>query len=53
MFAELAGKPMQFETGTATRYNQTNFIVLGAILETLYGMSYRQSSPSASSSRSG
>ena len=42
MFAELAGKPMQFETGTRTRYNQTNFIVLGAILETLYGMSYRQ-----------
>jgi len=42
MFEDLASRPMQFATGNATRYNQTNFIVLGAILETLYGKSYRE-----------
>lgn len=42
IFKDLAGKPMQFATGADTRYNQTNFIVLGALLETLYGKTYRQ-----------
>jgi D-alanyl-D-alanine carboxypeptidase len=41
MFARLADQPMQFATGTDTRYNQTNFIVLGAILEARYRMPYR------------
>jgi D-alanyl-D-alanine carboxypeptidase len=42
MFERLADKPMQFATGTDTRYTQTNFMVLGAILEARYRMPYRQ-----------
>jgi CubicO group peptidase (beta-lactamase class C family) len=42
MWKRLADKPMQFDTGTDTRYTQTNFIVLGAILEARYRMPYRQ-----------
>lgn len=42
IFKKLADKPMLFAPGTATRYTQTNFIVLGAVLERLSGKPYRQ-----------
>jgi D-alanyl-D-alanine carboxypeptidase len=41
-FRAIADKPLQFATGTTTRYTQTNFLVLGRILEARYGMPYRQ-----------
>ena len=42
MFADLGARPMLFATGTTTRYTQTNFIVLGNILEAHYKVPYRQ-----------
>jgi len=42
VFAALADKPLVFEPGTATRYTQTNFLVLEAILEARYGKPYTQ-----------
>jgi CubicO group peptidase (beta-lactamase class C family) len=42
VFAALADKPLVFEPGTATRYTQTNFLVLEALLEAHYGKPYTQ-----------
>lgn len=42
VFASLADTPMQFATGTDTRYTQTNFLVLTALLEARYGKPYAQ-----------
>lgn len=39
--AQLADKPALFPPGTETRYTQTNFILIGAILEAKYKQSYR------------
>ena len=39
---ELSGKPMQFAPGTASRYTQTNYLVLTALLEARYGKPYAQ-----------
>jgi D-alanyl-D-alanine carboxypeptidase len=41
-FKALADKELLFATGTDTRYTQTNFLVLAAILEARYHMPYRQ-----------
>jgi D-alanyl-D-alanine carboxypeptidase len=38
----LAGKPLDFAPGTATRYNQTNYVVLAMLLEAHYGKPYPQ-----------
>lgn len=38
--AALADKPLQFPTGTASRYTQTNYLVLTALLEARYGQPY-------------
>lgn len=38
----LAGKPLEFAPGTATRYNQTNYVVLTMLLEAHYGKPYPQ-----------
>lgn len=38
----LAGKPLQFAPGTASRYTQTNYLVLTALLEARYGKPYPQ-----------
>lgn len=40
MFAAMAGKPLQFPPGTQTRYTQTDYVVLAALLETHYGKPY-------------
>lgn len=40
LFAELADAPMQFPTGTDTRYTQTNYVVLAALLEARLGKPY-------------
>jgi D-alanyl-D-alanine carboxypeptidase len=42
VFASLADRPLVFPTGTATRYTQTNYLVLEAVLEARYGKPYRQ-----------
>ena len=42
VFAALADKPLLFEPGTATRYTQTNFLLLEAVLEAHYGKPYTQ-----------
>ena len=36
----LEGKPLLFPTGSQTRYTQTNFLVLAALLEAHYGQPY-------------
>lgn len=36
------GKPLQFSAGTASRYTQTNYLVLTALLEARYGKPYAQ-----------
>jgi D-alanyl-D-alanine carboxypeptidase len=36
----IASRPLEFAPGTATRYSNSGFVVLGAILETLEGRSY-------------
>lgn len=38
--AALADTPLQFASGTATRYTQTNYLVLTALLERHYGKPY-------------
>jgi len=38
----LAEQPLQFATGTNTRYTQTNYLVLSALLETHYGKPYER-----------
>ncbi|HSX60384.1 MAG TPA: serine hydrolase domain-containing protein [Tahibacter sp.] len=40
VFAALADTPFVFASGTETRYTQTNFLVLTALLETHYGKPY-------------
>ncbi len=40
--AAIADRPLQFAPGTQTRYTQTNYLLLGAILEALHGKPYRQ-----------
>lgn len=40
--AAIAGWPLQFAPGTQTRYTQTNYLLLGALLEALHGKPYRQ-----------
>jgi len=42
VFAALADKPLVFEPGSATRYTQTNFLLLEALLEAHYGKPYTQ-----------
>ncbi len=42
VFATLADKPLAFEPGSATRYTQTNFLLLEALLEAHYGRPYTQ-----------
>lgn len=42
VFAQLADLPLVFPTGTATRYTQTNYLVLAAVLEARYKKPYRQ-----------
>lgn len=41
-FASLAEVPLQFQPGTDTRYTQTNYLVLTALLEAHYGKPYPQ-----------
>ena len=41
MFRVMGERPFDFPTGTQARYNQTNYVVLQAVLEAVYGMSYR------------
>ncbi|WP_300759703.1 serine hydrolase domain-containing protein [Janthinobacterium sp.] len=38
----LAGQPLQFAAGTDTRYTQTNYLVLTALLEAHYGKPYER-----------
>jgi len=40
VFASLAEAPMQFATGSDTRYTQTNYLVLAALLAAHYGKPY-------------
>ncbi|WP_292083450.1 MULTISPECIES: serine hydrolase [unclassified Brevundimonas] len=42
VFRTLGEKPLDFPPGTQVRYNQTNYLVLQAVLERLHGMPYRQ-----------
>lgn len=42
VFASLADKPMQFAPGTDTRYTQTNYLVLAALLAAHYRKPYPQ-----------
>ena len=42
VFESLARQPLQFAAGTDTSYTQTNFVVLGALLEAHYHMPYRR-----------
>ena len=42
VFASLGPKPMLFAPGTRTRYTQTNYLVLSALLEAHYGQPYPQ-----------
>lgn len=39
--AAIADWPLQFAPGTQTKYTQTNYLLLGAILESLHGKPYR------------
>ena len=42
MFASLADRELLFEPGTKVRYTQTNYVMLGALLEAHYGKPYRE-----------
>lgn len=42
VFASLADKPLLFAPGTDTRYTQTNYLVLAALLAAHYGKPYPQ-----------
>jgi CubicO group peptidase (beta-lactamase class C family) len=42
VFDSLAEKPLLFAPSTEVRYTQTNYVVLGALLEAHYKMPYRQ-----------
>lgn len=42
IFKSLADKPFLFTPGAQSRYTQTNFLVLGALLEAHYKTTYRQ-----------
>jgi D-alanyl-D-alanine carboxypeptidase len=41
LFRSLAGRPFYFQPGTQSRYTQTNYVLLQAVLEELHGRSYR------------
>jgi CubicO group peptidase (beta-lactamase class C family) len=38
--ATVTGLPLQFESGTEWRYNQTNYVLLGRLLEAAYAQSF-------------
>ncbi|RDH44453.1 serine hydrolase domain-containing protein [Zooshikella ganghwensis] len=40
LFAKMASYPLDFEPGTKTRYSNTNYVLLGLILEKAYGVTY-------------
>lgn len=42
LFRILGAKPLDFPPGTQSRYNQTNYLVLQAVLESLHGLPYRR-----------
>ena len=42
VFASLSDTPLQFKPGTQTRYTQTNYLVLSALLAAHYGKPYPQ-----------
>lgn len=42
VFASLAATPLQFSPGTDSRYTQTNYVVLAALLTAHYGKPYPQ-----------
>lgn len=42
MFRSLAERPFYFEPGTQSRYTQTNYVLLQAVIESIYGLSYRE-----------
>lgn len=42
VFRILGKKPLDFPPGTQSRYNQTNYLVLQAVLESLHRIPYRQ-----------
>jgi D-alanyl-D-alanine carboxypeptidase len=42
VFAGLAKQPLQFAAGSNTRYTQTNYLVLSALLEAHYGKPYER-----------
>lgn len=42
VFRKLGEKPLDFRPGTQGDYNQTNYLVLQAVLESLHGMPYRR-----------
>lgn len=42
LFRSLAERPFYFETGTQSRYTQTNYVLLQAVIEAIYGLSYRE-----------
>jgi D-alanyl-D-alanine carboxypeptidase len=42
LFRSLAGRPFYFEPGTQSRYTQTNYVLLQAVLEELHGRSCAQ-----------
>ncbi|MBX9616128.1 MAG: beta-lactamase family protein [Caulobacteraceae bacterium] len=42
VFRTLGARPLDFPPGTQSRYNQTNYLVLQAVLESRYGLPYRQ-----------
>jgi CubicO group peptidase (beta-lactamase class C family) len=47
MVAIVAGKPLEFDPGTRFRYSNTNYVVLGMLIEKLTGRSYAENFKSA------
>ncbi len=39
--ASISGKPLEFEPGSSTQYNQTNFLLLKFVFESIAGQSYQ------------
>lgn len=42
LFDSLKDRPFYFEPGTQSRYTQTNYVLLQAVLESVHGVSYRE-----------
>jgi len=42
LFRSLAERPYYFEPDTQSRYTQTNYVLLQAVIESVYGLSYRE-----------